>query len=113
MDTESTDVDRYLSHYSSRFNNGSQDYKRWASHKRRVAKDKRHIEVSATNVSHLKHPNKDIMVTTFHQSYVSNNYSGQSWKRQYWQKESDGEWRIIYENEIDWPDTTRLAKLSD
>ena len=103
-------IDDYLNHYSKSFNNGQKDFNLWKEHKRRVAKNKKYIQVNAANVSHLKHPNKDVMVTTFHQNYVSNNYSGQSWKRQYWIKEEDGKWRIIYENEIDWPDTARLAK---
>jgi len=50
------------------------------------------------------------MVATFHQDYKSDNFSGRSWKRQYWRKESDGKWRIIYEGEIAWPPGPHLAK---
>ena len=110
---ESMNVDDYLSHYSKGFNNGSKDFNHWEQHKRRVAKNKQLIQVNATNISHLKHPNKDIMITTFHQNYISNNFSGQSWKRQYWEKETDGVWRIIYENGIEWPDTMRLTKRTN
>ncbi len=38
-----------------------------------------------------------VVVVTFQQNYRSNNYREQSAKRQYWQKELDGVWRIIYE----------------
>jgi len=107
---ESMDVDDYLSHYSKDFNNGKNSFSRWAKHKRKITKNKKYVQVNATNVSHLQHPNKDVMVTTFHQNYISNNYSSQSWKRQYWKKEGDGKWRIIYENAIERPASTRLAK---
>ena len=107
---ESMNVDDYLSHYSKDFDNGKNSFSRWANHKRKITRNKEYIQVNATNVSHLKHPNKDVMVTTFHQNYISNNYSSQSWKRQYWKKEEDGKWRIIYENVIERPTSTRLAK---
>lgn len=102
-DWQSLNVDDYLEHYSESFNNGKKDFKRWAEHKKRVSKHKTYIDVDASDVSLLKHPNEDVMVATFHQSYQSDNYSGKQWKRQYWRKEVDGKWRIIYEGKISWP----------
>lgn len=109
-DWQSLEVDDYLGHYSASFNNGKKDYSSWVEHKRRVSKSKTFINVDASDVSLLKHPNEDVLVATFHQSYQSDNFSGRSWKRQYWQKESDGKWRIIYEGEIPWPVAPQLAK---
>lgn len=109
-DWESLNVDDYLGHYSESFSNGTKDFNDWVKHKRRVSKNKTHISVEASNVSLLMHPNDDVMVATFHQDYVSDNYSGQSWKRQYWRKEADGQWRIIFEGEISSPFETKLAK---
>ncbi|MDH5736444.1 MAG: hypothetical protein OEY87_10010, partial [Gammaproteobacteria bacterium] len=82
------------------------------THKRRIAKYKKTIKVEASDVSILKHPNEDLMVTTFHQNYKSDNFVSQAWKRQYWRKEADGNWRIIYEGEIPAPTVSHLAKNS-
>lgn len=104
-DWESLNVENYLSHYSSRFTNGNKDFSLWADHKRRIARHKSFVKVELTNVSLLLHPNEDVMVATFLQTYASDNFSSQSWKRQYWNREDDGEWRIVFEDEITPPVT--------
>ena len=109
-DWQSLDTGSYLRHYSTAFRNGKKDYRRWVAHKQRVARFKTFIKVDATDVSLLMHPNEDVMVATFHQSYQSDNFASQSWKRQYWRKEIDGQWRIIYEGEISAPAMPQLAK---
>ncbi|MDH5472372.1 MAG: L,D-transpeptidase [Gammaproteobacteria bacterium] len=111
-DWESRNTDNYLSHYSKDFLTDKKDYAYWATHKRRIAKYKKTIKVEASDVSILKHPNEDLMVTTFHQNYKSDNFVSQAWKRQYWRKEADGNWRIIYEGEIPAPTVSHLAKNS-
>jgi murein L,D-transpeptidase YafK len=108
-DWESMNTDNYLSHYSESFNNGKKNFNNWARHKRRVSKNKTYINVDVSNVSLLLHPNDDVMVATFYQDYKSDNFSGRSWKRQYWHKEKDGQWRIIFEDEIPWPAGQQLA----
>ncbi len=102
-DWESLKVDNYLGHYSKAFSNGEKNYANWSAHKKRVSKNKTFIKVGASKVSLLKHPNEDVMVATFRQTYKSDNFSGLSWKRQYWRKEQDGKWRIFYEGEIAMP----------
>lgn len=109
-DWESLDVEEYLSHYSRRFTNGKKNFSYWAEHKRRISKNKTFVHVDLSNVSLLLYPNEDVMVATFQQSYSSDNYTSQSWKRQYWNKESDGEWRIVFEDEIAPPAATQLAR---
>jgi murein L,D-transpeptidase YafK len=109
-DWQSLNVDSYLSHYSQSFNNGKKDFYHWVKHKKRVAKNKTYIKVKASGVSVLMHPNEDVMVVTFRQNYKSDNFSGESWKRQYWRKEFDGEWRIVYEGDIAGPAVQQLAK---
>lgn len=109
-DWESLDVERYLAHYSARFSNGKKKFSSWASHKRRIAAHKTFVQVQLSNVSLLMHPNEDLMVATFLQSYNSDNFSSQSWKRQYWNKEADGQWRIVFEGEISAPISTQLAR---
>ena len=111
-DWESLKVENYLSHYSSRFTNGKKDFKLWTDHKRRVSKHKTFVNVELTNVSLLLHPNEDVMVATYLQSYASDNFSSKSWKRQYWNKEEDGKWRIVFEGEISAPISPQLARAS-
>ena len=111
-DWESLDVEEYLSHYSKRFTNGKKKFSHWADHKRRVNKHKTFVQVDLSNVSLLMHPNEDVMVATFQQSYSSDNFTSQSWKRQYWNKESDGEWRIVFEDEISPPTSPQLARIT-
>ncbi|MDH5765627.1 MAG: L,D-transpeptidase family protein, partial [Gammaproteobacteria bacterium] len=111
-DWESSNTEIYLSHYSKHFRSDKKDYADWVTHKRRVARHKKTIQVDMSDVSILKHPNEDVMVATFHQDYKSDNFSSQTWKRQYWRKESDGHWRIIYEGGIPAPSLSQLAKNS-
>lgn len=108
-DWQSLNTDAYLSHYSKHFSNGKKDFQHWSTHKKRVAQYKTFVEVEATDVSLLKHPNEDVLVATFHQRYRSDNFVSQSWKRQYWHKEEDGQWRIIFEGEISPPSGLRLT----
>jgi ketosteroid isomerase-like protein len=109
-DWESLDVEDYLAHYSARFYSGKQNYVSWAEHKRRVAQYKTFVDVELSNLSLLLHPNEDVMVATYLQSYNSDNFSSQSWKRQYWNREADGQWRIVFEGEIAAPVTEQLAR---
>ncbi len=108
-DWQSMNTENYLSHYSEKFSNGKKDFNHWAAHKRRIAQYKKHIKVDVEDVSLLMHPNEDVMVATFHQNYQSDNFISQSWKRQYWHKEEDGKWRIVFEGEINQPSIPTVA----
>lgn len=112
-DWQSLKTEDYLSHYSEQFSNGKQDFNNWVKHKRRIAGQKSFVEVKAKHLSLLLHPNEDVMVATFNQHYHSDNFSSQSWKRQYWHKESDGQWRIIFEGRIDAPAVQQLARVEN
>ena len=111
-DWESLNVENYLAHYSARFTNGEKNFSQWADHKRRIAKHKTYVDIGLSNVSLLMHPQEDVLVATFLQTYSSDNFISQSWKRQYWNKEADGEWRIVFEGEISAPvaTVTHLAR---
>ncbi|VAW57307.1 hypothetical protein MNBD_GAMMA07-107 [hydrothermal vent metagenome] len=99
-DWQSLNVERYLSHYSKKFTHDKKGLFSWAKHKRRVAKYKTIINVTLSNISLLMHPNEKIMVATFLQIYESDNFSSERWKQQYWEKEHDGQWRIVLEDKI-------------
>ena len=99
-DWQSLDVEKYLAHYSIHFRGDNTNYSRWVSHKRRVAENKKFIKVKARNLSIYKHPNEDVLVMTFQQDYRSDNFASSGWKRQYWHREDDGQWRIIFEGKV-------------
>lgn len=97
-DWQSLDPDRYLENYSRSFRSKKMDYTRWSKHKRRVNKQKQFINVELENVSIFTYPDsQDMRVVTFQQKYHSSNYRNTSYKQQYWKREGDGVWRIIYE----------------
>ncbi len=96
-DWESLDNERYLNNYSQSYKNGSWDYNRFASHKRKVNASKKYIKVGVDQLSLYRYPDEPgLLVATFRQSYKSSNYKGDSVKRQYWVLEDDG-WKIAYE----------------
>jgi murein L,D-transpeptidase YafK len=96
-DWESRDTERYLAHYSARFNSGGQDRAAWDAHKRAVNSGKNWVAVRLARVSMFRYPREgDFVVMSFDQDYRSNNLSNVMRKRQYWIKEA-GSWKIIYE----------------
>jgi murein L,D-transpeptidase YafK len=98
QDWESRDDRRYARHYAKTFRSGTMNYERWIRHKRRVAKQKTFIKVRLDDISVFQYPGEaDLMVATFHQDYRSSNFNTSARKRQYWRKEADGVWRIVYE----------------
>ncbi len=100
-DWESLDLARYARHYSKRFHSGSKDYARWMQHKKRVNARKRFIDVALADVSIFGYPGeRDLAVVSFDQNYRSSNFQSRSNKRQYWRREADGQWRIVYEGTV-------------
>lgn len=96
-DWESLDNSRYLQHYSAQYQDESGDYQRFAEHKARVHAAKKYVKIGVDQLSLFRYPdNPDLLVVTFRQSYDSNNYKGDSVKRQYWVREADS-WKIAYE----------------
>ena len=100
-DWESKDVDRYAAHYSREFRSEGSDRRAWLAHKRRVNAAKQYIKVTLEDVSLFAYPGeRDTVVATFEQDYKSSNFSNRSRKRQYWQLEADGVWRIVFEGPV-------------
>ena len=96
-DWQSRDTDRYLAHYSPRFESGSQNLRAWAEHKRKVNAGKSWIKVSLSRVSMIRYPReRDVVVVTFDQDYRSDGLANVMRKRQYWVKEGE-RWKILYE----------------
>ena len=96
-DWETVDTEKYLWHYSTKFQSADQSYTQWAAHKRRVNGGKDWIKISLTGMSMFRNPGKDdFVVVSFEQGYRSSNLSNSMRKRQYWMKEG-ARWKIIYE----------------
>lgn len=101
QDWESRDLQRYAGHYSRDFRSESNDYASWIRHKRRVNASKKYIRVGVTELSLFGYPGeRDMVVATFDQDYRSDNFSNRITKRQYWRREADGAWRIVYEGVV-------------
>ena len=96
-DWESNDVERYLAHYAQDFRASDRDLEGWKAHKRRVSAGKSWIKVSLDNLSVLRDPGADdLLSVTFDQNYRSSNLSQRMRKRQYWAREG-ARWTIVYE----------------
>jgi len=96
-DWESRDTDRFLRHYSRRFQAGNQNFDQFAAQKRQVNQGKEWIKLKVENLSVFRNPGREeVVVVTFDQDYRSNNVNNVMKKRQYWIRE-DGKWKIIYE----------------
>ena len=98
-DWESLDTNAYLSHYSQdNFNFGLKNYKRWASRKEQTNSGKTFIQLDFELESLFMYPGEtDMFVVKYKQRYLSNNYTGESKKEQYWKRNGAGQWQIIYE----------------
>ncbi len=98
-DWESLDTSAYLSHYSTdNFNLGKNSYRQWIEAKQATNNSKTFIQIDMEIDSLFIYPGeKNMFVVTYTQRYLSNNYSSESNKEQYWQKDAKGNWRIIYE----------------
>ena len=97
QDWESLDSNRYLSHYAENFQSGRKDQQQWFAQKQQVNADKTWVKVKLDNLSIFQYPEENIVLVKFMQNYSSNNYNNHSVKTQYWSKQEDGEWKIIYE----------------
>ncbi len=96
-DWQSGDTEAYLAHYSDSFSGRGMDKAAWSSYKRRVNANKAYIRIGLSDLSVFTYPQDDLAVISFRQTYESDTFNSQATKRQFWQREADGRWRIISE----------------
>ena len=98
-DWESLNTQAYLAHYSEQnFNFGKADFRSWAKRKQQVNRAKTFVQVDLDIQSMFMYPGEpDMFVVQYQQRYLSNNYAGRASKQQYWQRDSQGQWKIIFE----------------
>lgn len=99
-DWESLDMEKYLSHYSQKFDADGKGFGNWADSKRRINAGKNFVSVEISNLSVFEYPlgpdTVPMAMVTFDQNYKSSNNSSKMKKRQYWQRDG-AQWKIIYE----------------
>ncbi len=101
QDWESRDIDRYSRHYAPDFRSGRKNHAAWMAYKKAVNAKKRYIQVDISDLSLLAYPGEPHMVVaTFRQAYSSDRHQDLTNKRQYWRRQADGAWRIIYEGAL-------------
>ena len=102
QDWQSLDVEKYASHYNPRlFQFGKNSFKKWKKQKSETLVEKEFIEVDIAVEELFSYPGEqDMFVVRFKQDYNSNNFQGSSTKQQYWQKNRQGQWQIVYEDLI-------------
>jgi hypothetical protein len=98
-DWESLNTEAYLAHYTKEnFNFGQKNFAAWSSRKRQVNKAKTFVQIDMDVESLFAYPGEnDMFVVKYRQRYLSNNYSGEVSKEQYWQRNQHGQWKILYE----------------
>ncbi len=98
-DWESINTDAYLRHYAAdNLNFGAINYDTWAKKKRVLNNSKTFIQIDLDIKELFVYPGEtDMFVVSFTQNYLSNNYEGQTVKKQYWKRSDNGRWKIIYE----------------
>ncbi|MBI4005447.1 MAG: L,D-transpeptidase family protein [Gammaproteobacteria bacterium] len=100
-DWESRDVELYLRHYAKDYSGLGKDYKSWVEYKRHVTPSKSFIRVNISDTSMFLYPGEPgVLVVTFDQDYQSDNVHRRFVKRQYWRRDRDGKWKIVYEGSV-------------
>lgn len=97
-DWQAQDSDRYLAHYADNFFSPQADRAKWAKEKRYIQTRKSKVEITLSNISMFRYPDKNLQmaVVSFEQDYNSDNLDSRIRKRQYWVLE-DQHWKIMYE----------------
>ncbi len=96
---ESLDAEKLVSHYSDDAKIGNLTKEQLLNQKRDVNSRKEWLNLKVSKLSAYRYPGSggDRIQVDFEQDYQSSNFSSKSFKRQYWQREADGQWRILLE----------------
>ena len=100
-DRESRDPGRYARHYSREFRGESSGYRAWLTRERRADAAGRPPATGIGNLSLFAYPGEPgLVVATFEQDR-GGDLTVRVRKRQYWRREADGAWRIVYEGAVE------------
>ncbi len=100
----SRDASTYLKYYAEDFSNAEHTRKSWAQHKRRIADTHSVIDVKIKLRDIFIYPvdssDRPIVLVEFEQDYRNDTLQSATKKQQFWRKEPDGRWRVIYEDNV-------------
>jgi len=109
-DWQSLDVEKYLGHYGDKFWSGKHNIQTWRSRKKLLSISKTYQKIKLDDISLFAYPDtatkQNIIVARFHQSYLSNNYNSDMYKRIYLAQSNSNnpdttpnskDWKIIFE----------------
>ncbi|MBN1379650.1 MAG: L,D-transpeptidase family protein [Gammaproteobacteria bacterium] len=97
-DWSNRDFEQYIAHYSEQFQSGKENLQAWKQRKHATNRHKTFIRIQLKNVSIYRYPGESsLLQIDYRQHYESNNFNAEANKRQYWKREDDGRWRIVYE----------------
>lgn len=89
--------DNYVKSYSKAFSNGVLDFDTLSQRNGAIEST---IAIALTDISLFKYPgNENLVVSTFNQYHWNGTEESNNRVRQYWQLESDDQWRIVYEGD--------------
>lgn len=92
-------TEAYLGFYGEDFHtDDGMNKEQFTLYKRRVNQGKRHIDVQLRDLDLFSYPGEqNLVLAEFTQEYKSDNYAQSTRKEQYWRRGSDGQWRIVRE----------------
>lgn len=93
------DTEAYLSYYADDFRSeDGMDLATFAVYKQRVNAAKKRIDVKIHHLGLYAYPGIDnVVLAQFTQDYHSDNFSQTSRKQQFWQRQANGAWKIVFE----------------
>ena len=95
---ESLDSSKYLGSYHENFSDFDRDLAAWSEYKSRINGQKSFIDVTLSDLTAIEYPGaEDTVSVRFYQSYKSSNYNWAGWKELMWQKDRNGQWKIVFE----------------
>ena len=82
-----------MANYGQDFSDGKRDLAAWSTYKKHVNRYKRDIRVTLSQMSVIKYPGEENLVTVrFFQDYASNNFEWRGWKQLLWRRDAGGTW---------------------
>lgn len=92
------DTDAYLAYYAADFHTAKGvSRSRFAESKRRLGARKRYIHVAVKDLSLFRYPGtQNVVLAQFTQVYASDDYADTTHKQQFWKRQPDGSWQIVF-----------------
>ena len=99
---ESLNVERYAQQYNAnKFKFSSTAFSQWIAGRCRAMRSAEFIRLDVSVKGLYAYPGEeDTMLVVFEQVFESDTYQDVSQKQMYWQRDTTGQWRVIYEGDV-------------